>query len=823
MSYSRTYSEYLGARRCCNISSAGPQGPQGVPGMAGPIGFQGATGPSGGAQGATGLQGVTGATGAQGATGPSGGAQGAQGFTGATGSVGITGATGAQGFTGSTGAQGDTGATGAQGDTGLQGVTGATGAQGDTGLQGVTGATGATGAQGATGATGGSPWFSTNYIGVTGPGYTGTGYTGDAMVFGNLLVTGGIDPTYLALTPQGSNPLSPGLDGMWIETGGSLRVQKMRMDDFSGATEGYINIEPNINPQIVLSDGLPTEINVVTLNNNQILLNTFSGTGPTTTLTSSSINFNTTSGEVIGSYLGNSFSLQYDGAGSSLGGGGILSSIGNQSGTIVNQIGGGVANLPTPPYPASDANWSINVNTTTRNPQLTFQNSAPFENSTSMTLDLDGLIHTQGTGSPSPNTDFTISTNKNLILTADNIDLSSTGQLIVPSLASTAYLRYNPTTANQLLYSNSATAGGGSPMLSLFQDNTATGSCNLRLQKNTTTTGAPLGEIAFYGRDATAGNPYREFGRIRSAIRNNTAPSNIDGSLDLFALVNGTLTELMRINGQNSEIEFYQPIDTNGNNVNCSTGDLNLTASASSTTGNVNISAKSTGVVNINSNVVMDNSESLLIRNTGGSIYNSQTQSVISLIDISNLSNTYSHQLTNIQQSFINQNFNTYRNESNAQTTIIKETDTLSADIRTLTLGTNQITMNDSSASPTIEQVDIYPTSITFQSSGSAVDSLSMYNDSADGGEIIWNTSGSLGMTIESNKSLTLKAPTATEPIQLDSDVINLVNTNTTNSTPNHTSALATTSNIGDITTYLKLQLNGTDIWIPYFTSDPSV
>ena len=272
MSYSRTYSEYLGARRCCNISSAGPQGPQGVPGAGGPIGFQGATGPSGGAQGATGLQGVTGATGA----------------TGATGSVGITGATGAQGL------QGVTGATGLQGFTGS---TGATGAQGAQGLQGATGATGATGAQGATG---GTPWFSTNYIGVTGPGYTGIGYTGDAMVFGNLLVTGGIDPTYLALTPQASDPLPAGLDGMWIETGGSLRVQKMRMDDFSGTTGAYVDINPISSQQITLSDGItPTEINVVTLNNNEISFNDSSGTGTTTSFTTTTLSQTTTGPTII--------------------------------------------------------------------------------------------------------------------------------------------------------------------------------------------------------------------------------------------------------------------------------------------------------------------------------------------------------------------------------------------------------------------------------------------------------------------------------------------------------------------------------------------
>ena len=114
------------------------------------------------------------------------------------------------------------------------------------------------------------------------------------MIFGNLYVQGGIDPTYLALEPQGSNPLPTGLDGIWIENGGSLRVQKMRMDDFSGTTTGYVDINPISNPQFVLSDGLTPEINVVTLNNNEILLNDFSGTGTTTSFTTSNLSQITT-------------------------------------------------------------------------------------------------------------------------------------------------------------------------------------------------------------------------------------------------------------------------------------------------------------------------------------------------------------------------------------------------------------------------------------------------------------------------------------------------------------------------------------------------
>jgi hypothetical protein len=163
---------------------------------------------------------------------------------------------------------------GPKGNTGAQGNTGPTGR----GCRGATGPAGpAGGPQGPQGVTGPSQWINTSYTGPTGGGYTGIGYTGDVMVFGKLYVEGGIDPTYLALTPQSSVPpeLSPGLngDGIWIETGGALRVQKMRMDDFSGTNSGFIDLQPTLNPQITLSDGAtPSTVNEVTLNNNEINL-----------------------------------------------------------------------------------------------------------------------------------------------------------------------------------------------------------------------------------------------------------------------------------------------------------------------------------------------------------------------------------------------------------------------------------------------------------------------------------------------------------------------------------------------------------------------
>ena len=49
--YSRSYSDYLGSKRCCSLdlskSVVGERGPQGNPGPIGPVGATGATGPAG--------------------------------------------------------------------------------------------------------------------------------------------------------------------------------------------------------------------------------------------------------------------------------------------------------------------------------------------------------------------------------------------------------------------------------------------------------------------------------------------------------------------------------------------------------------------------------------------------------------------------------------------------------------------------------------------------------------------------------------------------------------------------------------------------------
>ena len=220
----------------------------------------------------------------------------------------------------------------------------------------------------------------------------------------------------------------------------------------------------------------------------------------------------------------------------------------------------------------------------------------------------------------------------------------------------------------------------------------------------------------------------------------------------------------------------------------------------------------------------MDNSETLTIRNTANTIYNSQSQSSIGLVDITIPLNSKQHILTNTLQSIVNQQATTFTNESDADSTSIRQSNNSTGlDINRLSLTYNAMAIVDNTNPSATEQLDMNATSIQFTSGGSASDSLSMYNDSADGGEIDWsNTTGTNGLTITSSHSLNLKSTASTYPIELDSDVINLINTNTTTSSAGSNATLATTSDIGDITNYLKLQLNGADIWIPYFTSNPS-
>jgi len=179
------YSGYLGAKRCCNNIGAVSQGPQGAQGPGGPVG-------------PLGYQGPTGSTGPQGPQGK--GCQGPQGKAGAQGN---------QGSIGSTGIKGSTGYTGSTGNTGSTGITGPSG---------------------------------TNYWDPS--GNNAIQYPHDVYIGGKLNVAGGIDPTYLALTPQVLDPLPSGLQGIWVDTSNNLRTVSIKLND--GGTESNISTKNSI-------------------------------------------------------------------------------------------------------------------------------------------------------------------------------------------------------------------------------------------------------------------------------------------------------------------------------------------------------------------------------------------------------------------------------------------------------------------------------------------------------------------------------------------------------------------------------------------------
>ena len=173
---------------------------------------------------------------------------------------------------GAQGAGGPIGPFGNQGSTGVRGFQGATGAccRGPTGFQGAIGSQGATGP---------SQWTSMNVIGLSGIGYTGIGVTGqDVLIYGNLLVSGGIDPTYLALTPQSTGPQGL-INPLWLDSvnGNALRLNNIYLD--SDNNNNYISLKPDNNTsQLTLSDGSTKNIGInydsITLNNGNLIFST---------------------------------------------------------------------------------------------------------------------------------------------------------------------------------------------------------------------------------------------------------------------------------------------------------------------------------------------------------------------------------------------------------------------------------------------------------------------------------------------------------------------------------------------------------------------
>jgi hypothetical protein len=89
---------------------------------------------------------------------------------------------------------------------------------------------------------------------------------------------------------------------------------------------------------------------------------------------------------------------------------------------------------------------------------------------------------------------------------------------------------------------------------------------------------------------------------------------------------------------------------------------------------------------------------------------------------------------------------------------------------------------------------------------------LDMNNNNIIGCPSLQNTSGNVEIITQTTTGL----------LNLNSTILNFKNTSTTTSIANHNAHIKATSNGLETTNFLKLKLNGNDIWIPYFTTNPA-
>ena len=250
----------------------------------------------------------------------------------------------------------------------------------------------------------------------------------------------------------------------------------------------------------------------------------------------------------------------------------------------------------------------------------------------------------------------------------------------------------------KITINNASVGGSANPLLVLQNNNTTAGGATIETYKNDLPTSTGGDTIASWSATCNTNIGKTEIARINQ-IAYGVGASNNDGGIALACKVNSTISTFLTCNGGvgSGEIQITKPI-TNP------TGDITLDATSSSGIGNIILNPKTTagsivanGSITANGDIFMEDQQISLF-NTTNLLVNNITQNAINILD------------TNIPTQ--NEASNLYTNGL-------------------YFLRTNTTTSQDQT--------------------------LGLYNDSADGGELIWtNTSGTNGLTIESNQDLDL-------------------------------------------------------------------
>lgn len=225
-----------------------------------------------------------------------------------------------------------------------------------------------------------------------------------------------------------------------------------------------------------------------------------------------------------------------------------------------------------------------------------FGSGISVELDTGLTLDLTGY----GASSigHSGDSDFAVSTNKNLLVASDNLSIS----------ASTLGITSNSIgfTSSPALLINNTNVGVGN----------TTGVPSIELSK-TGRNGAVndvVGSVFFNAKDSLGVE--RTFGKIESTITTTIAPLNHDGALDFYSLINGVNQLVLRLNGADNENNSFRPLDMNGNIIKTSLGFLSIDATSSAGTGQIIITPKSSSNINMNGNVLMTTDKTITLKDS---------------------------------------------------------------------------------------------------------------------------------------------------------------------------------------------------------------
>ena len=238
------------------------------------------------------------------------------------------------------------------------------------------------------------------------------------------------------------------------------------------------------------------------------------------------------------------------------------------------------------------ASFGLN-NSTTNLSTNTFAGSVDCEFDDGITAQLTSYTY-NGAGSSGS---YALSSTGDLTLSGDNLTASSNNlTLRNPTVG-------NTTTPSLILENTSLTAGTTNGVPSIETDKSGRNGANNDLISTT------LNYAKNYAGVKTL------FTKIESNIRN-TALGNDDGSIGIFATLNGVMTEFFRFNGADGENNSFVPLDMNNQVIKTSTGKLEMNGTASTGSGQVVLTPKSTSNVNVNGDLLMTTDKTITLNDS---------------------------------------------------------------------------------------------------------------------------------------------------------------------------------------------------------------